>query len=1118
MRAVAKWTISLLGLLLVEVSPVYAEGCEQPVGRLVSLQGVVETHAAAETVWHAAQLNASFCPGDTIRTAARSRAAVELTTETIVRLDQLTTLTLSGLTQKPTSWMDLLTGAAHFITRTPRALQIKTPYVNAAVEGTEFVVRVDQDHSLVTVLEGRVLAENAEGAVRLISGQSAVARSAQAPVLRLGGRPGDAVQWSIYYPPLFDARALNGSADWVTPARRSADAYLAGDMTAAFAAIASVPDSVTDAGFYNYRAGLLLAVGRLDQAQADITHSLNLSADNAHAVALQSVVALARNDKSAALDLARKANARDNESVPAWVALSYAQQSAFDLAGAIASMQQAVRRDPGDVLALARLSELWLSLGDLDRAVGTANRAVALNPNIARTQTVLGFAYLTQIKTKEARQAFEKAISHDSADPLSRLGLGLARIRSGQLADGRRDIEIAAALDPNNSLIRSYLGKAYYEEKRDHLVTPQLAMAKQLDLNDPTPWFYDAIFLQTENQPVEALNNLQKSIELNDNRAVYRSRLLLDEDKAMRGTSLAKSYRDLGMDPVAESEASKSITLDPTNYSAHRFLSDSYAGRPRYEIARASEQLQSQLLQPIGMNPVQAQSTETNLNLPASTGPKEAAFNEFTPLFTRNDVQLTTSAIAGSHATKGDELAVYGLQDRVSYSLDQFYFKTDGFRENNDVKHNIYSAFAQLQAAQGLDLQVEFRHRKTDQGDLRQVFNPNFVPTDRRTLDQDVQRMGVHFAPSSHSDVVASFARSTYQEGLNRVEPSQTTTGSSDAKGYDAQLQYLFRAAAVNGVAGAGWYNVESNDSLLLNVSIPFPMLIPLSQGIFQTKQRNGYVYLNVPIGARVVTTLGAGYDSLKSDQPKLDVGEFSPKLGFQWDVTQGLRLRAAAFDTTARALLINQTLEPTQVAGFNQFFDDITGTKAHSLAFAMDMTHQSGLHSGLEARRRRLDVPNVVGGNNVIEKRHDDEYRAYLYWAPQPRWMLSADYVLEMLKGQFTNSDPTILNTTSIPFGIRYFHPNGVFGSLVTTLVRQEVVFSTPPTYQTNKGSFTIVDAAAGYRLPGRRGSISVEVKNLFNQKFLYQDDSFVTADQFNFNPRYIPDLSVFVKAVLNF
>ena len=109
------------------------------------------------------------------------------------------------------------------------------------------------------------------------------------------------------------------------------------------------------------------------------------------------------------------------------------------------------------------------------------------------------------------------------------------------MQEGGREIEIAASLDPNNSIARSYLGKAYYEEKRGPLDEREYAIAKELDPKDPTPWFYDAIAKQTTNRPVEALHDMQKAIELNDNRAVYRSRLLLDSDLAARSAALAES-------------------------------------------------------------------------------------------------------------------------------------------------------------------------------------------------------------------------------------------------------------------------------------------------------------------------------------------------------------------------------------------------------------------------------------------------------------------------------------------------------------------------------------------------------------------------------------------------
>ena len=222
-----------------------------------------------------------------------------------------------------------------------------------------------------------------------------------------------------------------------------------------------------------------------------------------------------------------------------------------------------MQADPNNALAWARLAEIHMSFAELDDALEAAQKAVALNPNLSRTQMVLGFAYLTRVDTAESKKAFEKAIELDQADALPRLGLGLAKIREGDLADGRKELEIAASLDPNNSIVRSYLGKAYYEEKRSDLAERDYATAKELDPKDPTPYFYDAIQKQTTNRPVEALQDMQKAIELNDNRAVYRSRLQLDSDLAARSASLGRIYSDLGFQQLALVEGWKSVNTDP---------------------------------------------------------------------------------------------------------------------------------------------------------------------------------------------------------------------------------------------------------------------------------------------------------------------------------------------------------------------------------------------------------------------------------------------------------------------------------------------------------------------------------------------------------------------------
>ena len=360
--------------------------------------------------------------------------------------------------------------------------------------------------------------------------------------------------------------------------------------------------------------------------RADIEQALKLEPGNSDAYALQAIIAVVQNDKEQALTLATKAVELDQASSTARLALSYAQQAHFNIEDALASVQKAVELDPENALAWARLAELHMSTGYLDRALKAAQRAADLNPLLSKTHTVLGFAHLTQINTEAAKTAFAQAIELDQADPMPRLGMGLAKIREGDLEEGRIELEIAASLDPANSLIRSYLGKAYFEEKRYNLAGTQFDLAKALDPNDPTPWFYDAIQKQTQNRPVEALRDLQKSIDLNNNRAVYRSKLLLDQDQAARGSSLARIYDNLGFEKRALMETAKSLTLDPANHSAHRFLSDAYLNIPRHEIARVSELLQAQLLQPINVNPVQPRLAVADLNIITGTGPARGRF------------------------------------------------------------------------------------------------------------------------------------------------------------------------------------------------------------------------------------------------------------------------------------------------------------------------------------------------------------------------------------------------------------------------------------------------------------------------------------------------------------
>lgn len=1107
--------------------------CAPVVATVVSAQGSVELRRQGEAEWRAANLDDALCAGDRVRVAERSRAAVALANDIVLRLDQNTMLTLQEAAQEKPTLLELCTGAIHFFTRSRRPFRVITPFVNAAVEGTEVTLVRSGAEDTILVYEGQVAASSeatrllpatcgelpaprsAGGTLTLLASEAASVDADQA-LSKLPGavvRPENAVQWALYYPPVIDF-ALELPSPRVN---ESLKLYREGKFAQALALIAQ-DGSDDDPGFFIYRAQLLLAVGRADEARLDIERALALDAGASGAYALQAIISVVQNDKDQALALATRAVELDPKSSAAQIALSYAQQANFDIEEAKASVQRAVEADPQNALAWARLAELEMSQGYLERALKAAERAAGLNPNIARTHTVLGFANLTRIDIEAAKASFERAIELDQADPLPRLGLGLAKIRESNLEAGRREIEIAASLDPADSLIRSYLGKAYFEERREELAGTQFDIAKELDPRDPTPWFYDAIRKQTENQPVEALRDLEKSIELNDNRAVYRGGLLLDQDEATRGASLARIYDDLGFDQLALVEASKSLSIDPANHSAHRFLSDTYATIPRHEIARVSELLQAQLLQPINVNPVQPRLSVTDLNIIAGSGPAEAAFNEFTPLFERNRPQFVVSGIVGNNDTWGDEAVLSGLAGRFSYSLGQFHYETGGFRENNDIEHDIYNVFAQYAVTPELNLQAELRSRETRNGDLRLDFDPAVFSTrDRRDLRQKTVRVGGRFSPSPQSVVIASLIYHDRDESQERFLPNANVDSSLEDQGYQFEAQHLFRGERFSTTVGIGNYRIDAEQAIF--IALLRPPRRSVSRADFRRERSNAYVYANIRYPRNLLWTAGVSYDSYE-EGVGFDFDELNPKFGLQWNITEAVRLRLAWFETVKPALVVDQTLEPTQIAGFNQFFDDFNGTRARRKGIGLDSHLTKTLDGGVEASFRDIEIPvfSQTAALSTIEDQQEKFLRAYLYWAPYANWALTAEYRFETFERDAGNvaDTPVRIDTASAPLGIHYFIGSGFFAEFTATYVRQEVERPAGSARRGGTDTFPLFDAALGYRLPNRRGILSVEAKNLFDEEFLFGEVNPRTSQPNT--PRFIPDRTMLVRLTLYF
>ena len=1071
--AICSGLVACTGMLTVVFSPAtsFAATCEQSVAKAMAVEGKVDVRHPEETQWQPVKLHDTFCPGDVIRVQERSRADIALSNQPMLRLDQNTTMTLGGIKPTGGSLIELVKGATHFFSRVPRNLEVRTAFVNAGVEGTEGVVRVTDDKAEITIFEGKVVAANESGTLNITNGQSVVAEKGKAPSYQTVVKPRDAVQWALYYPPVMDV---------------SPDAAVKED------------DPRSLAG----RAARSLSVGRVDEANADLDRALKLDPKNSDALALQSVIAVVQNDKDKALTLAQEAVAADPNSTSAKTALSYAQQARFDLDGARKTLEGEVQAHPDNALAWARLAELRASFSELDGALEAAQKAVALNPNLSRTQTVLGFAYLLNVKTTEAKAAFAKAIELDQSDAMPRLGLGLAKFREGHVEEGRREMEVAASLDPNNSMIRSYLGKAYFEEKRDDMTEREYKNAKELDPKDPTPFFYDALQKQLTNRPVEALKDMEKAMELNENRAIYRSKLTLDSDVAARSSALARTYTNLGFQQLALVEGWSSLNTDPTSFSAHRFLADSYASLPNHEIARVSELLQSQLLQPLNVTPLQPRQGVSNLFLLANQGAGGPSFNEFNTLMVNRDrLTFLGSGFAGEHNTAGGELVAAGIYDKASFSVGYTGFDTDGWRDNAFQRDNIANAFLQVELSPKTSVQAEYRYRKDTRGDTQlRFFQDDILRNLHQTETSNVGRLGIHHALAPNSDLLANFMYTyKFREVTDNPNPVLTSTNlQGHDNAFSGELQHLFRSQYINTVVGAGYFNINSADNLDLTFfSTPPPISLVFDNDIQHT---NLYAYTYIKPVKELVVTIGGSGEFMKADDPTVkDKDQFNPKFGAIWYPTTTTTIRAAAFRTLKRTLVTDQTLEPTQIAGFNQFYDELNATSAWTYGGAINQKLPAHLYGGIEYSERDMDVPftDTTGLSPVVTTIDWKEKlsRNYLFWTPHDWVALSAEYRWNRLDrdARFTRNAKNV-ETNSVPLGVSFFHPSGLSAAFRGTWVHQQGTFSRGAdvdTYEYASSDFWTFDAALNYRLPKRYGMISVGATNLFDRNFqMYDQD----------------------------
>ncbi len=977
---------------------------------VISIQGKVEYLKADTSQWTPAHTNQMLLPLDRLRTGERSRAAIRLTDLSVLRLTESTTIQIEARPQDKKAELRVNVGSTYLQSRQkPGEIILRTPVVSGAIRGTEFNLAVAEDgRTLLTLLDGDVDLQNSGGAISLHSGEQATIDPNQPPRKTAVINSLNIIQWCLYYPAVLDLSELPLTPDEQSKLAAPFDAYRRGDLPGA---LASYPSATTPGSNAEkiLLASLLLSVGNVPEAE----QLLGGVGDKNKMSGAESKLADAIGQLIAAVKFQTRNPASSPTLATEFLAQSYYLQSRSQLPQALAAALSAASRSPRFGFAWARVAELQFSFGRIPEAKAALDQALSLAPRNAQALALKGFLLSADSRWTEALLAFDQAIDADGALGNAWLGRGLAQIHQGRIDAGQKDLQMAAALEPNRALLRSYSGKAFQSSGKNALAEKEFKLARQLDPNDPTAWLYSALLDQQENRINAAILDLEKSRELNNNRSVYRSQLLLDQDRAVRSANLASIYRDAGMTDVSVREATRAVQSDYANYSAHLFLANSYDTlrdpkliNLRYETATVSEYLIANLLAPVAAGPLSRNISQ----------------QEYSRFFEGDRLGVVSETEYRSNGEWRQAGSIYGSSGNVGFSIDTDYRTDNGFRPNNDLDLLNLSAQLKWQVSPRDIAYLQAIYSHVEAGDLTQYYDQRSAATSLRTTEKQEPILLAgwqhEWSPSSHTLFLASRLVDTLSVtnsaqpvlllgrnasgNVNLISRPAPPTAAQDYRGdleiYSAELQQLWQPHAHTVIAGARFQSGEfmtrsglsaSSATRVGNESVTLPFFFstaPVRQDFKNDFQRlSVYAYDNWQILDPLLLTAGLSYDRLLFPENFRNApivateqihDQLSPKAGFLWTPADATTFRGSytrslggvSFDQSVR-------LEPSQVAGFNQSYrslipESVAGAAANAYfeSFGLGLDHRLPSHTylGVQGEILNSEVRRTIGSFNL--------------------------------------------------------------------------------------------------------------------------------------------------------
>jgi hypothetical protein len=602
----------------------------------------------------------------------------------------------------------------------------------------------------------------------------------------------------------------------------------------------------------------------------------------------------------------------------------------------------------------------------------------------------------------------------------------------------------------------------------------------------------------------------------------------------------------LSFEQQARLQATDALAQDPSNHSAHRLLADSYVGQTNLDAARQSELHQSKMTQPLNLDPLQPQLNNSNLGLLDGNGPEDLSYNEYNPLFTRNGLALQLDASISENDTWSNDAIVAGLHDRLAFSVGQYHSETDRLSTDFGYEQDIINGFLQFALTDSTSIQLEVSESEEDKGDVSQRLLPEFLNNDNLLIDDEITstRIGLNQVLSDNLQLSLNairrekdfFSRDTDNQFLIIETDSESTIDL-----YEAQVtSKLEQIAWLAGLSR----QVDDFESLINIIYLP-PLSCPLPScaihSLGDTSQDRLYGYLFYEKSP--LFSLTGGISHIREKRNNEDTTKKTyPKLGLKLEPKTGNAFRLAVFRNKASIIRTSlyETLEPTQIVGFNQLYDDID--LADSWNYAVSYQHRfsndiqvgtSYLYRDLETAIDIQDLSTMPPSSTTDDIKYDDKYaNLWFNWALSSHWAFGLEYSYNHynLEKDLKSSTTVILapdgilklETHRIPITISYYHPSGITSSLTTTYYDQNGKFvDIAGIKEEGEDQGLTADLTFSYRLPNRSGSVSLGVKNLFDKDIKYEDrNSYDSTDpQSTSSPSsFSGERAVFGKISLNF